>query len=55
MEQRETKFDDLSNKEELDNWADSTQRYIERRWSTPKNEVKHKVWGLLQSRLFSGS
>jgi hypothetical protein len=31
MDLNQTKFDDLSNKEEIDNWSDSTQRYIERK------------------------
>jgi hypothetical protein len=29
--------------------------YVKRRWSSPREHLKHQVWGFLQSRLFSGS
>lgn len=29
--------------------------YVFRKWSPPKEILKHQIWGLLQSRLFTGS
>jgi hypothetical protein len=47
-------------KDELDNpWDNPPPKwawdYVKRKWSSPRNVLQHKLWGLLQARLFSGS
>jgi hypothetical protein len=38
-----------------DPWKEEYFQKYETRWSSPSEVLKHQVWGLLQSRLFSGS
>jgi hypothetical protein len=52
-DQSEISFSDLARAPEP--LPKEVKGYLEKKYSTPKEILKHKVWGLLQSRLFSGS